>query len=90
VADFIVLAKDAVEIAVGKKDGARALLPHQGVFFAIMGPIRGDYGLVPGAAQAPLAVVPVHQAAVGTEIALAQDIIRSPYLFLEQPPAMRL
>ena len=90
VTDLIVLAKDAVDIAVGKKDGTRALLPHQGVFFPEMGSVRRDYRLIPGAAQAPLAVVPVHQAIMGTEMALAQDVIRGLNLFLEETAPMRL
>ena len=90
VADLVVLAKNAVQVAVGEKDGAGPLAAHQGVFLAEMGPIRRHHGLIPGAAQPQLPVMPVHQAVPGTEIALAQNLISRINLRLEQPPAMRL
>jgi hypothetical protein len=70
VADLIVLAEDAVKIAMGEKDGAGAAAAHQGVFFAEMGAIGGGDGQIAGAAQAPLPVMAVHQAIVGTEGAI--------------------
>ena len=75
---------------MGKKDGAGPMLAHQRVFLAEMGRIRRHHGLIAGAAQPQLPVMPVHQAVAGTEIALAQNLISRVNLRLEQPPAMRL
>ena len=74
---------------MGKEDGAGPVSPHQGVLFAEMGRIGRHHG-GPRCGTTPFPVMPVHQAVAGTEIALAQDLIRRSNLRLEQPPAMRL
>ena len=40
VADLPILTKDAVQVAVGEKNGAGAMAAHQRVFLAEMGPVR--------------------------------------------------
>jgi len=53
-----------------------------------MGPVGRHHRLVAGAAQAPLAVVAVHQAVVGAQGALVQDVVGRGNLFLEQTLAV--
>jgi hypothetical protein len=69
-ADLIVLAILAAQIAPGEKDGARSAAAHQGVFLAKVGAIAGDDGPLAGAAAGALgAQAAVDPALAGADVA---------------------
>jgi hypothetical protein len=74
--DGPVLAEDAPKIAVGKKDGSRAVLPYQGQFFAEMRVRAEDDRLGRRTAETRLVVEAVHAALSGAKAAFSEDAIR--------------
>jgi hypothetical protein len=69
VADIIVLAKTAEEIAGADENGARTMSSHQRRFLTKMGIIAGNSSLPPGFAVTQLAFQAVHLALARTEAA---------------------
>jgi hypothetical protein len=63
-ADVIVLAVEALQVAAGEKDGAGAAVAAEGVFFTKVGAVAGDDGQLAGATGAQLVAVETIDAAV--------------------------
>src|SRR5687767_15220384 len=71
-ADVVVLAEDAAQVAVPEEDGAGAPPTAEAVFFAEMGEVGGDDGVPAGLAGGPLVLQPVDPAVAGAGPALGQ------------------
>jgi len=61
-ADAVVLAVDALEVAIGKEDSARAAMSYQGWFLSEVGPVAGNDSLPAGIAFAKLVGRSIHLA----------------------------
>ena len=70
-ADIVVLAVDAMQVASRKEDRAGAACTAQHVFFAVMWPITGNVGHVPNATRSG-ALRAVDAAIVAAEATVAQ------------------
>jgi hypothetical protein len=68
-ADVVVLAENAAEIAAGKKDRSRAVRAHKWGFFSEVRPVTGQDGLAPGATVAEFVFEPVGPAVTRAEVA---------------------
>jgi len=68
-ADIVVLAEDAGQIAAGKEDGARAVATNEGRLFAEVRGKAGHSGPSPGTAEAAFIPQAVHAAAPGADLA---------------------
>jgi len=73
--DGPVLAKDTAEIAVGEEDGARPVSPYQRYLLPKMGVSAKNNGFQRSPAEPFLALLPIHPALPGTELAILEDTI---------------
>jgi hypothetical protein len=73
-ADIIILAESAPQVAVGEKNGARSLATHQGRLFAEMGIIGGYHGQSAGVTGSGLPVRSVHATATRAQGAAGQRV----------------
>jgi hypothetical protein len=80
--DVEVLAEVAHEIAAGKKDRPRTVLPHKGAFFSKMGTIARYDSLSSGLADTLFIRQTIHAAPPWTELAVFKDFFRLTDLFL--------
>jgi hypothetical protein len=71
--DGPVLAKNTAEVAVGKKDGAGAIVSHQGDLLPNMGVGAEDHHFGGSLADAFLALLPVDSAPSGTELTVLKE-----------------
>jgi hypothetical protein len=74
-ADIVVLAKPALEIASSKENSARTAPTAQGVFFTQMGAIAAYFGPFAGTANAYLPGTTVNPAMPGTNVADRQVLV---------------
>src|SRR5439155_6184547 len=72
-ADVVVLAEDAAEVAVAEEDGAGAVPAPEAVLFAEVGEGAGDHGVAAGLARGPLVGQPVDPAIAGADPAVGQS-----------------
>ena len=85
VADVIVLAEAAHEIAMRKKDCAGAIISDQGRFFPKVGMITGDPGFLTGSANTCLPGETVNSAFSRADTTGPENCTGCFYLFLKQP-----
>jgi hypothetical protein len=75
VGDGPVLAEDTTEIAVGEEDGARPVSPHQRYLFPKMGLSIENHRFEWSPAKSLFALLPIHPALPGTELALLKEAV---------------
>jgi hypothetical protein len=68
-----ILTEDATQIAVREKDGARAMLSHQGYLLPEVGLGAIDHHLRRGLAESFFALQPIHATLPGTELARLEN-----------------
>jgi hypothetical protein len=95
VADIVVLAKDTPQVAMGQKDGARAVGSHKGGLFSEMGKGAGDHHLRPCLAVPLLTRKAVHLTRSRAEAATRKDLFQDldpplQFFFLMQRYVSRL
>jgi len=73
--DWPVLAEDAAEITIGKKDGARSVFAHQRYLFAKMGLSAENHGSVWASTEPYLPPLTIYPAAPRTELAILEESI---------------
>ncbi len=71
-ANAIVLAEAAVEVAAGEEEGAGTVNADQRLFLPEMGSVAGDPGMRPCRTETRLSCKPVDSAATGTKSAVPQ------------------
>jgi hypothetical protein len=72
-ADVIILAENAPEIAVGEKDGPRTMMSDQGGFLAKMGKGARDHEIRPSLADPNLPIQAIDPTPPWAELALPQQ-----------------
>jgi hypothetical protein len=75
-ADFVVLAINAPQIAAGEKDRARALPAAKRRLFPMMRTMAGHEGLGSHEAEAEVAFNSINRAMAGTDMATSQPLSR--------------
>jgi hypothetical protein len=75
-ADIKILTKYTQEVAMGKKDGSRAVAADQRCFFAKVGAVTGYPGPCAGFANTGFAFEPIHAALARTQGAFAHALQR--------------
>jgi len=88
-ADGVVLAERAAQVAMSEEDRSRAANPDERPFFAEMGRIGRNFGEVTGSAGASLSLEPVDAAVAGTDAAIFQDLEGPLDSLGEKPVAVR-
>jgi hypothetical protein len=71
-AEVVILAEDAAQVAVGEEDGARSVPPPEAVLFSEVREVAPDHGVSTGLTGGPAILQPIDAAVAWTDATLLQ------------------